>query len=57
VLSEVDEIIKKREAEGLACIPIFGHIFTGFGKTYTFINFAVSKGLPILVIVNSDSIR
>lgn len=39
------------------CHPIFGNLYTGFGKTWSSIIFAASKKLPIAIICNSDTVR
>lgn len=57
VLGEMNTIADKGIKEGIPSIPIFGHIYTGFGKTRTMIRFGTARRMPILVIVNSDPIR
>ena len=55
VLQEVDALVERQGT--VACHPIFAHIHTGFGKSLTFAIYAISKGYPILVIANSDTVR
>lgn len=43
--------------ESKPCNYIFGHLYTGYGKSRTFLHMAVRLGLPILIIINSDSVR
>lgn len=49
--------IKDDGVESCICHPVFGHIYTGFGKTYSTIVWAAQKKLPILVFINTDSVR
>lgn len=61
VIDEFWDRINRQKDQGT--YTIFGHIHTGFGKTYTFYHFVysiLSKGLtipPILIIVDSDAVR
>ena len=43
--------------ETCICHAIFGHIYTGFGKSITASIYAASKCMPILIICMSDAIR
>lgn len=50
--------IDAKEGDGfVACHSIFGHIYTGFGKSPTASIFAASKGGPILIFCDRDSVR
>lgn len=51
-----DEMLDKCK-EDKPCIPIFCHMFTGFGKSKLSIYFSAMKKLPILLIISSDTIR
>jgi hypothetical protein len=52
----LDELMGKIDPEK-ACNCIFGHIFTGFGKSRLFLWMAITMRVPILIICNSDSVR
>jgi len=40
----------------LPCNTLFGHIYTGFGKTRMFLFIAITMKVPILVVYNSNTI-
>lgn len=52
----LQEMLSKIDPEK-ACNAIFGHIYTGFGKSKLFTALAITVGVPILVLCNSDSVR
>lgn len=55
--SDVPYTIDPTNPNTCVCHPVFGHIYTGFGKTYSTIIWAARKKLPILVFINTDPIR
>lgn len=52
----LDELLSKIDKDK-ACNCIFGHIYTGFGKSRLFLSLAIQFNLPVLIICNSDSVR
>lgn len=63
VLAEMKALISKREenakknGESIACHHIFGHIYTGFGKSPLGSIFGAEKEGPILIFCDRDSVR
>lgn len=52
----LQELLSKID-ESKPCNCIFGHIYTGFGKSRVFLRMAIRFKIPILIICNSDSVR
>lgn len=57
VLNEMHDICKKQSEEGAICHTIFGHIYTGFGKSAIGAIFGTQKKGPILIFCNTDAVR
>lgn len=57
VLDEFSSLERKQFDTGKKCACLFGHIYTGFGKSITAAMYAVKRKLPILIIINSDPVR
>lgn len=54
VMDGINELVDGQDGP---CKHAFCHIYTGFGKTVIGTDFALSKKLPTLIIVNTDAIR
>lgn len=54
VMDEIDTLMESQDGP---CKYAFLHIYTGFGKTVIGSHLALTKGLPTLIIVNTDAIR
>lgn len=55
VLTEMrDKLAQYQEGQ---CKTLFGHIYTGFGKTILFLSLAIELKVPIIIFVDSDVVR
>lgn len=63
VLEEFEEARKRQDEEAAkdgrvcACYYLFGHVHTGFGKSVVLGMYAMMQKGPIMVVVDSDSVR
>jgi len=59
VLQEIDSLCERQVATDahIVCHPIFGHIYTGFGKSAVGSIFAARKKGPILIFCDRDAVR
>lgn len=57
VLEEFDAECKRQDEEKRICYTLFGHIYTGFGKSAIGSIYAARQKGPILIICDSDAIR